>query len=269
MIFRRRHLTYKIALFAVALLLFGYAGYHWHRQADESSPPPSQIRPRDSQSKLTVKGMTYKNFYKGKPLIVMKVGSLEFGEKKMGFFRVGGVRQLLLRGAEIDYYEFLVEGDKKVDHVEDSMDLSSEMLTAAQSLTKWKGRLAEVQARRVRLRYHHADGEQTDIDGDLLEFERSDKSLRIKGNAYVRYAARSLSSDEIFFQPEEKTFFTKKNYTLIVNGESQRGNAIRTDLFLNPLPEKTIMENRVATSNNSNRVDSRAKHFENDQDSKR
>ena len=269
MIAKSRHLTYKIALFAVALLLFGYAGYHWHRQADESSPPPSQIHPRDSQLKLTIKGMTYNNFYKGKPLIVMKVGSLEFGKKKMGFFRVGGVRQLVLRGAEIDYYEPLTEGGNNVGDVEHSTDLSSEMLTAAQSLTKWKGRLAGVQARRVRLRYHHVDGKQTDIDGDLLEFERSDRSLRVRGNVHIRHAGRSLSTDEIFFQPQDKTLFTKKAYTLTANGERQGGNRIRTDLFLNPLPEKTIQENRIEASNNSNRVDSRAKHFEKNPNSNR
>ena len=98
----------KISLLGIALLVLGYAGYQWLHRTDRSSPPP--LSPRVSQSKFTVKGMTYTSSYKGKPLIVMKVNSVEFGKKKVGFFRVGGVRQLELRGAEINYHEPSGEG---------------------------------------------------------------------------------------------------------------------------------------------------------------
>ena len=168
----------------------------------------------------------------------MKVISLEFGKKKIGFFRVGGVRQLELRGAEIDYYEPLVDGTGG-GHTEDPRDISSVVLTAAQSFSDRKGRLAGLEIRRLRLHYHHGDGSQTDVEGDLLEIDRSDKSLRIRGNVHVSHDGRSLSTDEIYFQPQDKTLSAKKNYTLTINGESQRGGKIRTDLFLNPLPENT------------------------------
>lgn len=268
MSFTSRKLIHKITLLGGILLLVGYGGFQWHRRADESSPPPPAVHPRVSQSKFTAKGMTYTNSYDGKPLIVMKVSSLEFGKKKMGFFRVGGVRQLELRGADIDYYEPFEEGRKSTDHVEVPMNISSEMLTAAQSIAGLKGRLAGLQVHRVMLHYH-TDGTQTDIEGDLLEIHRSDKSLRIQGNAHVRHAGRSLSTDEIFFQPQEKTFFTKKIYTLTANGTSVRGSEVRTDLFLNPLPEKTMSEHRVEASKNSNKGDGRAKYFENGPDSNR
>jgi hypothetical protein len=244
MIPKSRDLTSKLALIAGILLLIGYAGYEWRGKDNESSPPPPPIHPRVPQSKFTAKGMTYINAYKGKLLIVMKVSSLEFGKKKMGFFRVGGARQLELRDAEIDYHEPLLEGSGDVGSTEDPRDISRVVMTAAQSFTDWKGRLAGLQIRRLRLHYHHADGTQTDIEGDLLEIERSDKSLRIRGNAVVRHSGRSLSSHEIFFEPQDKTFFTKKSYALDANGKSQRGNEIRTDLFLKPLPEKTKRENR-------------------------
>ena len=260
MIPKSRHLTFKIALIAGILLLISYAGYQWHGSKEEkASPPPPPVHPRVSQSKFTVKGMTYTSAYKGKPLIVMKVNSLEFGKKKIGFFRVGGVRQLELRGAEINYHEPLVEERGDFDSTEDPRDISRVVLTAAQSFTDWKGKLAGLQIRRLRLHYHHADGTQTDIEGDLLEVERSDKSLRIRGNALVRHLGRSLSSHEIFFQPQDKAFVTKKNYTLRANGKSQRGNEIRTDLFLNPLPEKTKRENRDDANRGSNGVHGKAK----------
>ena len=234
-----RHLISKIALIAGILLLVGYAGYQWYGSKAEktSPPPPPPINPRASQSKFTVKGMTYTSAYKGKPLIVMKVNSLELGKKKIGFFRVGGVRQLELRGAEIDYHEPLVEERGDFDSTGDPRDISGAVLTAAHSFTDWKGRLVGLQIRRLRLHYHHADGTQTDIEGDLFEIERSDKSLRIRGNALVRYAARSLSSDEIFLHPKNKTLFATKHYTLTINGKSYRGKEIRTDLFLNSLPK--------------------------------
>ena len=212
--------------------------------------------------------MTYTNSYKGKPLIVMKVISLEFGKKKIGFFRVGGVRQLELRGAEIDYYEPLVDGTGG-GHTEDPRDISSVVLTAAQSFSDRKGRLAGLEIRRVRLHYHHGDGSQTDVEGDLLEIDRSDKSLRIRGNGRVRYAGRSLSSDEIYFQPQDKTLFTKKTYTLTANGESEKGSEIMTDLFLNPLPEKTAKENRVEARRNVNNSNGKAKDFQNEREANR
>ena len=235
-------------------------GYQWHSRADKSSPPPP-INPRVSQSKFTVKGMTYTNSYKGNPLIVMKVSSVEFGKKKVGFFRVGGVRQLELRGAEIDYYEPLTEASGDAGLTEGPKDVSSVILTAAQSFANRKGRLAGLQVHRVILHYHHKDGTQTDVEGNLLEIDRSDKSLSIGGHARVRYTGRSLISDEIFFQPQDKTFFTQKKYTLTVNGESRRGSEIRTDLFLNPLPEKTAKENRAETSRNLNKANGRAKYL--------
>lgn len=225
------------AIIGVILLLAGYLGYHWLHRPGESPPPP--INPRASQSKFTVKGMTFTASYKGKPLIVMKVGSVEFGKKKIGFFRVGGVRQLELRGAEIDYYEPQPEASVDKGLTEDPKDVSSLIQTAAQSFANRKGRLAGLQVHRVILHYHHTDGTQTDIEGNLLEIDRSDKSLRIRGNVHVSHDGRSLSTDEIYFQPQDKTLSAKKNYTLTINGESQRGGKIRTDLFLNPLPENT------------------------------
>jgi hypothetical protein len=39
----------------------------------------------------------------------MKVSSVELGKKKMGFFRVGGLREIELRGLEVDYYESVDE----------------------------------------------------------------------------------------------------------------------------------------------------------------
>ena len=253
-----------IALIAGILLLIGYAGYRWRGSKDnDSSPPPPPIPPRVSQSKFTVKGMTYTNAYKGKPLIVMKVSSLEFGKKKMGFFRVGGVRQLELRGAEIDYHEPLAEGSGDFDPVEDPRDISRVVLTAAQSFIDWKGRLAGLQARRLKFHYHHTDGTKTDIEGDLLELERGSNSFRIRGHAKVHHAGRSLSSDEILFQPQDKTFCTKKNYTLTAGGESEGGNEIRTDLRLNPLPEKSRKNDPLEKGENSDLADSRTEHSDN------
>ena len=262
----QRHL---ITLLALILLVLGYLALDWYRRAHRPSPQPTPIHPRVSQSKFTISGMTYTNSYKGKPLIKMKVNSVEFGKKKMRFFRVGGMRQLELRGAEIDYYEPRAETTGDVDRIEDPRDISSGILSAAQSFTGSKGRVAGFQARKVKLRYHHADGNQTDIDGDLMEFNLRDKSLRIRGNATVRHAGRSLSSDEIFFQPQDKTFFTEGNYALTVNGESQRGNQVRTDLFLKPLPGSTTKKDRAAASTDSNRVAGRARYFENEPDSNR
>ena len=193
----------------------------------------------------------------------MKVSSVEFGKKKMGFFRVGGVRQLELRGAEIDYYEPMAKATGDVSHREDPQDVSSVILTAVQSFTEREGRLAGLQVHRVMLHYHHTDGTQTDIEGNLLEIDRNDKSLRIRGNARVRHAERSLSSDEIFFRPQDKTFFTEKSYSLISTGESRRGSEIRTDLILNQLPEKTTRKVRAETDKNLNKVNGRTKYFEN------
>jgi hypothetical protein len=241
-------LRLKIAIFGGILMSTGYVGYQWLHRADESPPP--LIHPRVSQSKFTVKGMTYANSYKGKPLIVMKVNSVEFGKKKIGFFRVGGVRQLELRGAEIDYHEPFEEGSGDFGLTDDPWDISSVVQTAAGSFTNRKGRLAGLQIHRVRLHYHHADGTQTDIEGNLLEIHRSDKSLRIRGNVHVRHAGRSLRTDEIYFQPQDKTFFTKHNYTLTTNGKIQKGSKIRADLFLNQLPGQTMKEKTDEASRN-------------------
>ena len=278
MIPRSRHLPYKIALLGGILLLLGYVTFKLIDKINQPASPTISIHPRAKQSQMTLKGMTYSKTLLGEAFLVMKVSSLEVGKKKWGFFRVGGLKQVELQNVEVDYHEpppvkegrAGQKGQKGQNTgVEEPGDLHSGMLAAAQSFGGKGGRIAGFRARGVRFHYHHTDGTQTDIEGDLLEIEWSDKSLRIRGNAHVRHAGRSLSTDEIDFQPQDKTFFTKKNYTLTTNGESQRGREIRTDLFLNPLPVKTMKENRVVAGKDLNKVDGGAKYFENKTDSNR
>jgi len=258
-----RKLIHKIALLGGVLLLLGYVAFEWHRKANKVPPQPISVTPRAAQSKLTIKGMNYSASYGGKLLLVMSVGSVELGKKKMGFFRVGGLRQVELKGLEVDYYEPVAEERWGAGHLEDPRDISSGILTAAQSFIDWKGRLAGLQARRLKFHYHHTDGTTTDIEGDLLELERGGNILRIRGHAKVHHAGRSLSSDEVFFQPQDKTVFTKKNYTLTASGASEGGNEIRTDLRLNPLPEKSRKNDPLEKGENSDLVGSRTEHSDN------
>jgi hypothetical protein len=266
---RSRHLTYKVVLFGGVLLLLGYVAFEWHRKANKAPPPAISVTPRTAQSKLTIKGMNYSASYGGKLLLVMRVSSVELGKKKMGFFRVGGLRQIELKGLEVDYYEPVAEERWGAGHQEDPRDISSGILTAAQSFIDSKGRLAGLQARRLKFHYHHTDGTTTDIEGDLLELERGGNILRIRGHAEVHHDGRSLSSDEVFFHPQDKTFFTKKNYTLTASGASEGGNEIRTDLRLNPLPEKSGKNDPLEKGEDSDPVDSRTKHSDNKQTSDR
>ena len=264
-----RKLIHKIALLGGVLLLLGYVAFEWHRKANKVPPQPISVTPRAAQSKLTIKGMNYSASYGGKLLLVMSVDSVELGKKKMGFFRVGGLRQVELKGLEVDYYEPVAEERWDAGHIEDPRDISSGILTAAQSFLDSKGRLAGLQARRLKFHYHHTDGTTTDIEGDLLELERGGNILRIRGHAKVHHAGRSLSSDEVFFQPQDKTVFTKKNYTLTASGASEGGNEIRTDLRLNPLPKKTKQDDLFEKGQNLGKVEGRSGNFRNKRTSDR
>jgi len=224
------------------LTLLVFIAYKMIHQSRPPTPADS-ISQRKRQAEMTFSGLTYTDSYEGKVVFSMKVGSMILSKKKMGFFRIGGLRQLELKNVVADYHEPAPGTDDRVvkdesgRNREQHRDLHSYLLSAGQSfLRSGSGRLAGLEARNIRLRYHHADNSLTEIQADLLELEWNNLALRLQGHAQVRCDDRRLNSEEILFQTEEKIIFTEDNYVLTTGATTHRGKGIRTDLHLRAVP---------------------------------
>jgi hypothetical protein len=240
-----RQKIYLLVLVAGILTLLVFIAY---RIIHQPYPPTRAdfISQRKRQAEMTFSGLTYTDSYKGNVVFSMEVGSLMLSKKKIGFFRIGGLRQLELKNVVADYHEpatatgdGVVEGEKGRNE-ERQGDLHSYLFSAGQSfLRSGSGRLAGLEVRNIRLRYHHADNSLSELQADLLDLKWNDLALRLQGNAQVLHNDRRLSSEEIFFQTKEKIIFTKDNYVLTTGATSHRGKAIRTDLRLREVPTET------------------------------
>jgi len=239
---KSRQKIYLLVLVGGILTLLVFVAYQMIYQSRPPTPADS-ISQRKLQAQMTVTGLTYTGSYEGKVVFSMKVGSIMLNKKKLGFFRVGGLRQLELKNVVAEYHEPAPDMDDKMvkdKNAEKLRDLHSYLFSAGQSfLRSGGGRLAGLEARNIRLRYYLADSSLTELQADFLHLERNNLALRLQGHAQISHDDRLLTSKEILFQTQDKTIFTKDSYVLTTGATTHRGKAIRTDLRLREVANGT------------------------------
>ena len=239
---KSRQKIYLLVLVGGILTLLVFVAYQMIYQPRPPTPVDS-ISQRKRQAQMTVTGLTYTSSYQGKVVFSMKVGSIMLNKKKLGFFRIGGLRQLELKNVVADYHEPALDMDDRMvkdENGEQLRDLYSYLLSAGQSfLRRGGGRLAGLEARNIRLRYYQADNSLTELQADSLHLERNNLALRFQGQAQVSHDDRLLSSKEILFQTQDKTIFTRDSYLLTTGATTHQGKAIRTDLRLREVTNGT------------------------------
>jgi hypothetical protein len=239
---KSRQKIYLPVLVGGILTLLVWVAYQMIYQSRPPTPADS-ISQRKRQAQMTVTGLTYTGSYGGKVVFSMRVGSLMLNKKKLGFFRVGGLRQLELKNVVADYHEPAPATDDRVvkdENGEQLRDLHSYLFSAGQSfLRSGGGRLAGLEARNIRLRYYHADSSLTELQADFLDVKRGNLALRLHGHAQVSHDDRLLASKEILFQTQDKIIFTRDSYVLTTGATTRRGKAIRTDLRLREVTNGT------------------------------
>jgi hypothetical protein len=239
MTLKSRRLIYLLLASGGILALAGllvYQAFHRERPPARTAPSPS---PYTAQSDVRVTGihMAHTDSETGKLLYTANVGSLQVSRKKVGFFRVGGTRELELYGLRMDYYE-QGAGDrvKNMRAERDEAELGNDLLSSFQrvvgSLGGRTGRITSFEARKVHISYHLLDGTVTELSGDLLDVERGTGLLRLQGQAEVRHGNRSLTAREILVRPKGENIFARGGYILTRGEARQEGTGIQTDLRL-------------------------------------
>lgn len=192
---------------------------HADLPADSSNLFPPQIK---------IQGITYTQNHLGKKLFFIKAESIEIKKKKLGFFRIGLLKQIELNNVKIDYYKAARNSDSQ----NTDMDFSSSLLNAGKMIQTRKQRIAGILVHNVHIQYHQIDGAVTKLRANSLEFKKDRKLIKFKGNVMVNFGNRTLLSKELYFKTKEGVIFTKEKYVLINNGKRQQGQGISTDLHL-------------------------------------
>jgi len=241
MTWKSRRFIYRLLAVGAVLALAGVLAYKvFHR---ERPPPPTvpSPSPHIAQSDVRVTGirMAHTDPETEKLVYTAQVGSLQVSRKKVGFFRVGSLRELELYGFRMDYYE-QGAGDraKKMRAQQNEAEMGNDLVSSVQRLVESlggrTGRITSFQARHVNVSYHFPDGSVTELQGETLDIQKGTGLLRLQGQAEVRHGDRSLTAHEIFIQPTARTIATKERYVLSIGERRREGTGIKTDLRLQP-----------------------------------
>jgi len=187
----------------------------------------------------TLKGIHITHHLKEQKIFSIQAKTASIKNKRVGFFRIGGLKQLELENMIVDYFEPRqgTENDhKEMPSNKDSHNLLSYFSRAHHSLPLLKKDLAGFVAYHASIRYHHIDNVLTIINAPYMEIKKDRKSLHFKKNVAVHFQNKFLLCKNIIFEVNHSRLVSDDRYTLIQNGVMHQGKGIRMNLRLEVVP---------------------------------
>ena len=219
----------------------GSHAYHMHEDPLES------IQVDNEMPSHVIKGITFTNYLKGQKRIRLQAEEVAIKKKSIGFFRIGGLKQLELKKMSLDYYDYdpaIIKGQsnhedstkthhKQIDnHKNDKDDLLSCILSAEYSLTSGNQKLSGFVAYDFTIRIFHADQTMTLMQGNYLTVGNDQHSFIFKGNAAISYQNNMLISNDIVYNFNQGIIYSKNHYVFLSNNKRNQGDGIKTNLRL-------------------------------------
>ncbi|MBF0449775.1 MAG: hypothetical protein HQK75_03660 [Candidatus Magnetomorum sp.] len=203
------------------------------------------IQSVDKNAGNEIKGIKLTHHLKEKKLFSIQAETASIKKKKIGFFRIGGLKQLELKNMVIDYYVPFIDqarSDEKqhppeIQHSSEKapQDLISCFSYTTRSLPIFNDSLSGFVADHATLRYHHLDGSLTIINAPCMEIDTDKKNLIFRVNASVHYQKKFLLCKHLNFDLQHSFLISRDRYTFINNGKMAKGKGIRTNLRLDRL----------------------------------
>ena len=188
----------------------------------------------------TIQGIKFTHHFKERKLFSIQAENVSLKKKKIGFFRIGGLKQLELENMIVDYYEphetSLDDTHMKTSLQKESHDLLSYFSKASHSLPIIKKRLAGFAAYHATIRYHHPDGNLTIISSPYMENSNDRQSLSFRKNVAIHFQDEILLCKNLVFDVKRSQIISNEKYTLINKGMIQKGKGIRMNLRLEVMP---------------------------------
>jgi hypothetical protein len=188
-------------------------------------------------------GIHLTHYYKEQKIFSIQAKEASIKNKKIGFFRIGGLKQLELENMIVDYFE----PHKKSSDLEqpmvaekESFDLISHFSRASHSLPVLKNKITGFAARHATIRYHHPNGLLTVFNAPHMEINKDRESLQFQKNVAVHFKKKILLCKNLNFEVKHARIKTNEKYTLINNGSIQKGKGLCMNLRLEMT---TIIEN--------------------------
>jgi hypothetical protein len=187
-----------------------------------------------------IKGIHITHHFKEQKVFAIQAKTASIKNKKIGFFRIGGLKQLELENMIVDYHEPQKEAaeivGKERSSKNESHDLLSYFSRAGHSMPLLKKELAGFVAYHATIRYHHPDNLLTIINAPYMEIRDDRKSLHFQKNVAVHFQNKFLLCKNIIFEVNRSRLVSKNKYTLIKNGVIQKGKGCCMNLRLEAMP---------------------------------
>ena len=188
----------------------------------------------------SVTGIHLTHHYKEQKIFSIQAKTASIKNKKIGFFRIGGLKQLELENMIVDYFEpsnsASVMSHKEARSREKPFDLFSHFSKASHSIPLLKKDLAGFVAHYATIRYHHPDALMTIVNAPFMELHNDRKSLHFQKNVAVHFQKKILLCNRLIFDTRRSRIITHKKYTLINDGVIHKGKGVRMNLRLDVLP---------------------------------
>jgi hypothetical protein len=179
----------------------------------------------DQKSSTDIKGIKLNHYIKEKKIFSIQAEEIAIKKKKIGFFRIGGLKQLELKNTMIDYYE-------PPEESKEQQDIITCFSKTTRSFSLYKDKLSGFIALHVTIRYHHLGGTFTIIHAPLMEIEHDTKRAIFRKSTSAHYLNKFLLCKHMYFDFQNSFLMSHDHYTFITNGKLNKGKGIKTNLKL-------------------------------------
>ena len=188
-------------------------------------------------------GIHITHHYKEQKVFSIQAKTASIKNKKIGFFRIGGLKQLELKNMMFDYYEpfsdikkQLLQKSKSSDKQE-PFDLLSCFSKTERSLPVFKdSNISGFAAKHAVIRYHHSDGSITIISSSYMDINNRKKAFVFYDNTSVHYKKKFLlCKKRLYLNLKNYDLISNNRFTFIDNGKMTKGRGIKTNLRLDKI----------------------------------
>jgi hypothetical protein len=185
-------------------------------------------------------GIHLTHYYKEEKVFSIHAKQASIKNKKIGFFRIGGLKQLELENMVVDYYEPHKQPPglrtQKMPAKNESFDLLTHFSRASHSIPVLKNQIAGFAAYHATIRYHHPNNSLTIINAPYMKINHDRESLGFQKNVAVHFQKKILLCKNLTFEVKRARIVSNEKYTLINNGSIQKGKGLCMNLRLEMRP---------------------------------
>jgi hypothetical protein len=230
---------FKSILFFVMICVTGFILINtYHVVTHKQENVIISTEKRDNPNTLT--GIHLTHHYKEQKVFSIRAKKASIKNKRIGFFRIGGLKQLELENMVVDYFVPREDASdipsKNNNSHNESHDLISYISRASHSMPVFKQQLAGFAATHAIIRYHHPDDILTIINAHYMEISNDQKALQFKNHVAVHYQNEIILCKNLVFDVRRCQLESNDKFTHIKNGVIHKGKGFLMNLRLEAVP---------------------------------